>query len=279
MAVDLVDDPMDLDPPEDEPSPDQRPEYPDATPVSGGMFNGLCTRLVRPNAIGQFIRNFEPGLRHWSALLNETSPPDNITSADSRFITAFKTLDRVITAGEIDSAFLSRMAYVQLIRVMKLLEYRVAIDRQAGRLHRRSGYQNASVVLDIYLSAQEDVSPSSSRLELIGRKRRAKRWSELAGPWPIFLLVYSEEAEDIMFDPINRVSLVVFADNECSQKQQLPDTNMLRMIAARVFRESPPQLLAICEQAACATEYAVSTRRPVNDLIVKKLLFKCRTEL
>ncbi|KAH8746115.1 hypothetical protein F5883DRAFT_438404, partial [Diaporthe sp. PMI_573] len=150
-----------------------------------------------------FTQNFESVLRPWSILLGETTLPGDVLSTDWRFNSVFRALDRVITAGDYDTRLLSRLAYVQLVRVIRLLENRVALDRQAGRLHRRSGYRNASIALDIYLKAQETLSTSSSRRTLIERKRLAKRWSELAGPWPLFLLVYSDEAEEIMFGPIN----------------------------------------------------------------------------
>ncbi|KAH8742899.1 hypothetical protein F5883DRAFT_594913 [Diaporthe sp. PMI_573] len=160
-----------------------------------------------------------------------------------------------------DTRLLSRLAYVQLVRVIRLLENRVALDRQAGRLHRRSGYRNASIALDIYLKAQETLSTSSSRRTLIERKRLAKRWSELAGPWPLFLLDYSDEAEEII---------------QCHRR---PDNTMIRLIAERTLRDSPSQLKEICAHAAQVVQTAVKEKGPVDDPTVRELAEKCRTEL
>ena len=158
----------------------------------------LCARLVHQEAITNFLETFESVITPWARVLYETTPPDDVLSTDDRFINALRTLDRMITTNENNAKLLSRLAYVQLYRLMTFLEKRVAADRWAGRLHRRSGYQNASVALDIYMSAQNH--PSPSRRCLIERKCLAKRWNDLAGPSPIYVLLYSEEAENIMFD-------------------------------------------------------------------------------
>lgn len=160
--------------------------------------NALCARLVYQEGITNFLQSFESVITPWSRILCETTPPDDILSTDDRFINALRTLDLAIAARENNSRLLSRLAYVQLYRLMKFLERRVGLDRRAGRLHRRSGYQNASIALDVYMSAQNH--PSPTRRSLIERKCLAKRWNDLAGPWPIFVLVYSKEAEKIMFD-------------------------------------------------------------------------------
>ncbi|KAM5357287.1 hypothetical protein ACJZ2D_016424 [Fusarium nematophilum] len=165
------------------------------------MVNTLCARLVHQWEIMNFLRAFESVITPWSKLLSDTTPPDDVLSTDGRFIGALRILDLAIAARENNARLLSRLAYVQLHRLMKFLERRVALDRRAGRFHRRRGYQNASIVLDIYMSAQNH--PSPSRRSLIERKCLAKRWNDLAGPWPIFVLVYSEEAEKIMFDHTN----------------------------------------------------------------------------
>ncbi|KAK1980496.1 hypothetical protein LZ30DRAFT_534958, partial [Colletotrichum cereale] len=156
-----------------------------------------CTRLVRQDAISHFIHNFESGLRCWVVLLIETTPRHHIPSTDGGFVAAFRTLDRVITT-ENSTGLLSRLAYVQLTHVLELLEARVAEERRKGHLHRRRDYPNASVVLDIYMSAQDRGVSPISRHTLIERRRTARRWSELAGPWPLLLLIYSEDADEVV---------------------------------------------------------------------------------
>lgn len=161
-----------------------------------GLY-AICVHLVDQNPMVHFIGKIESVLGRWAILLTQTKMTCEILSTDRRVFAVLRALDKAITAQNGDK-LLSRLAQVQLVRVLEALEARVAMERQNGHLHRRSGYRNASIVLDIYMSAQEMV-PSISRRALIERKRVAKRWNELAGPWPLFLLVYSEEAEEIMF--------------------------------------------------------------------------------
>ncbi|KAL8295056.1 hypothetical protein RB601_003574 [Gaeumannomyces tritici] len=228
--------------------------------LRGKGLHTICTRLVHKHPVAHFIQKFESVLGRWSFLLSQTKLSCEIPSTDRRVITVLRALDQVITAGNGDK-LLSRLARVQLVRVLDILEARVAMERQGGHLHRRSGYRNASIVLDIYMSAQAEVFPFVSRRTLTERKRVAKRWSELAGPWPLFLLVYSEEAEEIV------------------QRRNMPDNTTLRLIASRVFRESPSQLLETCEHGAEAAELAAVAKRPVDDQIVKKLCEACKIGL
>jgi hypothetical protein len=158
--------------------------------------NRIYERLLYQADIVNFLRAVETVLIPWVTLLKETTPSDNALSSDPRFLGAFKLLDAAIDGQENSRRLLTRLAYIQLHRLMKLLQGRVAVDRQAGRIHRRSGYKNAYIVLDIYMSAQNH--PSPSRRNLIERKCLARRWHDLAGSWPVFVLVYSEDADKIM---------------------------------------------------------------------------------
>ncbi|KAI7912027.1 hypothetical protein M0657_010222 [Pyricularia oryzae] len=214
-----------------------------------GLY-AICVHLVDQNPMVHFIGKIESVLGRWAILLTQTKMTCEILSTDRRVFAVLRALDKAITAQNGDK-LLSRLAQVQLVRVLEALEARVAMERQNGHLHRRSGYRNASIVLDIYMSAQEMV-PSISRRALIERKRVAKRWNELAGPWPLFLLVYSEEAEEII-------------------QRRKPDNTMLRLIASLVLKESPLQLFKTCEHAAEAVEAATVAGRPLDPEVVKEL--------
>lgn len=157
----------------------------------------IYARLLGQVDIANFFRAVETVLIPWATLVRETTPPDDAPSTDDRFLAAFKVLDAAIDTKGHSERLLSRLAYVQLHRLMKRLEARVASDRQAGRISRRSGYKNAYIVLDTYMRAQNQ--PSPSRRSLIERKCRARRWHDLAGSWPVFLLIYTEDAVQIMF--------------------------------------------------------------------------------
>ncbi|KAI7913792.1 hypothetical protein M0657_009850 [Pyricularia oryzae] len=213
----------------------------------------FCARLVHQNSMALFMQKLESVIEPWSILLGQTRLSCETPSSDPRVFSVLKVLDAVIANG--DDRLLSRLAQAHLARVLDILEARVAMERQNGHLHRRNGYRNASIVLDIYMSAQDVVLP---RRTLIERKRVAKRWSELAGAWPLFLLVYSEEAEEII------------------QHRNLPDNAMIRLIASRVFAESPSQLFETCEYWTQAVEAAVVANRPIDNRVMGSLRTETR---
>jgi hypothetical protein len=161
--------------------------------------NWIYERFLSQWNIVNFFQAVEAVLIPWATLLKKTTPPDDALSTDHRFLAAFNVLDAAIDTREGSGRLLSRLAHVQLHRFIKLLETRVASDRQAGRIHRGNGYNNSHIVLDMYMSAR--THPSPSRQSLKQRKCLAKKWHNLAGAWPVFVLVYSEDADNIMFGP------------------------------------------------------------------------------
>jgi hypothetical protein len=160
------------------------------------MVNTICADLVPQDAVGHFLYAFGSVASPWYTLLCRTTPPDHIQSTDSWFVDALSALDLVITGQQDSSRLLARLAYVQLYRLLQILQRRVAFDRQVCRI--RSRNRNSSIALDIYMAAQSCNPPS--RRQLIERKNLAKRWSDLAGQWAIFVLLYSDDAEDIVFE-------------------------------------------------------------------------------
>lgn len=158
----------------------------------------LCGRLLCEGVITRFFTALESTATPWSRLLHDTTVPHDAGSEDSRYVRAFKALDLAIRVPDSSCPLLPRLAMAQLYRLIKVLEARIARDRKAGGIATSSGYGDASIALDIYATAQSQPSPPS-RGGLSHRKRLAKRWSELAGPWPLFVLIYSKEAENIMF--------------------------------------------------------------------------------
>lgn len=159
----------------------------------------LSRRLVGYDPIETFAENCEKTLPDWVALLRKTTLPNGITSGDSRIITAFKAVDNVI-CGQ-GTGLLQRLANVQLMRLFNSLEGIIKADRDNGRIHREPYFRDANIAMDIYLGAQDtQVDTKELRLKLRqGRKRFSKRWSHLAEPSPLFVLVYSNAAESIVY--------------------------------------------------------------------------------
>ncbi|KAI8623439.1 hypothetical protein F5Y19DRAFT_492631 [Xylariaceae sp. FL1651] len=171
----------------------------EATITKLARVTSLSKRLIGHDPIGTFADNCEKTLPDWIALLRKAKLPNDITSEDPRIITAFKAIDKVICGQGTD--LLQRLANVQLMQLFRSLEGIIKSDRDSGRIHREPYYRDANVAMDIYLSAQE-TQPNTNGLRLKlkqGRKRFSKRWSDLATPSPLFVLVYSDAAEAIVY--------------------------------------------------------------------------------
>jgi hypothetical protein len=159
----------------------------------------LSKRLIGQDPIGTFADNYEKAIPDWIKFLRETSLPNGITSEDPRIVTAFRVVDNVI-CGQ-GTALLQRLANVQLIRLFSAVKGIIKSERENWRVHREPYYRDASIAMDIYMSAQEPQSNMTElRLKLkYGRKRFSKRWSDLATLSPLFVLVYSSAAEAIVY--------------------------------------------------------------------------------
>lgn len=164
-------------------------------------ITALSNRLIGDNPIDVFAVNCEKTLLDWIKLLSIATLPDDIQSTDRCIITAFKAVDSVI-CGQ-GTNMLRRLAHVHLIRLFGCLEAIVKTDRVTGRIHRERHYRDDHIAMDIYMNAQEAHSNTNElRLKIKrGRKRFSKRWSVLAKASPLFLLVYPDAAESIMYVP------------------------------------------------------------------------------
>ncbi|KAH8747645.1 hypothetical protein F5883DRAFT_437101 [Diaporthe sp. PMI_573] len=161
----------------------------------------LGNRLLGDNLIDTFAVNCEKTLPGWIKLLSKATLPNDIQSTDPRIINAFKAVDSVI-CGKANN-MLRRLANVHLIRLFGSLEAIMKIERDTGRIHREPYYRDDHVAMDIYISAQETHSNTNElRLKIRrSRKRFSKRWSILAKASPLFVLVYSDAAESIVYVP------------------------------------------------------------------------------
>jgi hypothetical protein len=172
--------------------------------------------LVRHDVVTFFANHFEKALDSWISILTKTTIPDNVTSSDPRVLNSFQLLDKARTDGD---KMLSRLAYIRLAYVFESLQEIVASDRRNGQLPApRRGCGNASIATDIYIKAQQAVT---SRNEVKERKRIARRWRTLAGPSPIFVIIYSGAAERLVYV----LFFVIYSFILTILKQQIVDTN------------------------------------------------------
>ncbi len=155
----------------------------------------IVPSLVWHDVITFFANHFEKALDSWISILTKTTIPDNVTSSDPCILNSFQLLDQARTGGD---KILSRLAYIQLAYVFESLQRIIASDRRNGQLPaRRTGYRDASIATDIYIEAQGQAV--TSRDEVKQRNRVARRWRTLAGPSPIFVIIYSEAAEKLAY--------------------------------------------------------------------------------
>ncbi|KAH8910544.1 hypothetical protein BR93DRAFT_964417 [Coniochaeta sp. PMI_546] len=161
-------------------------------------LDNLARRLLGDDPIRCFADNLEKTMPAWITLLNITSIPPNTASSDPSIVGAFKAVDSVI-CGRRASSLLRRLAYVQLMRLFGSLEAIIEAERQKGR-HHAVGHGNASVAVDIYIGAQESATGLKLRNGIVKQRRRAaKRGLAMSGPSPLFLLLYSDAAESLLY--------------------------------------------------------------------------------
>lgn len=164
-------------------------------------LESLSSRLVRHDAIECFVDNCKKIWEDWTSLLRKTTLPPHVASSDTRVIAAFKAVDDVISEKQ-STRVLRWLAYIRLMALFDSLKPVVKSERENGEAHRERGDRDISAILDIYENARRRCSNTrASRNAIAEYRRTAKRVKTLAGPSPLFLLVYSEEAEPIMYMP------------------------------------------------------------------------------
>ncbi|KAK3685897.1 hypothetical protein B0T22DRAFT_234333 [Podospora appendiculata] len=113
----------------------------------------LSRNLVRHHTLNAFADNCEKVLENWLALRGRTTFPSDICSSDPRIIAALKAAHSAIAYK--DGSRLSLLAYLELIRVCRSVEGIIKFERQNGLMHREHGRTDASVALDIYITARK----------------------------------------------------------------------------------------------------------------------------
>jgi len=135
----------------------------------------------------------------WISMLKKTTLPSDITSSDPTITTAFRGIDSVISEQQ-GTYLLRRLAYIQLMRLFASLQDIIQADRENERIRLEPSERVASVAMNIYLSAQERSSNMGNlRNKLKERKRSGRSWTDLARPSPLFVLIYSDSAEPIVY--------------------------------------------------------------------------------
>jgi hypothetical protein len=158
----------------------------------------LSHKLLGAAPLQTFNRNYEEVITDWDLLKSKTNIRNVDSSSDPRIISSFKVIDDVLCGGQ-GSTLLRRLAYVRLVDLFSFLEGLISFERRSGRVIRERYYRDASIAIDIYMSAQEDISdPNGLRRQIRERRRIGRCWKDLSKPSPLLVLMYSEAAEPIM---------------------------------------------------------------------------------
>ncbi|KAM7184060.1 hypothetical protein V8F33_013210, partial [Rhypophila sp. PSN 637] len=159
-------------------------------------LESLSNRLIRRDAIECFANNCEKIWEDWTSLLRKTTLPPNITSSDTRVVAAFRAVDNVISENQ-SACVLRWLAYVRLMALFHSLRHVVRAERENEETYRGRGDRDISAVINIYENAQRSSDRRGSRGVILKHRRIGKRVESLAGPSPLFLLIYSDEAEAV----------------------------------------------------------------------------------
>ena len=161
-------------------------------------LESLPSSLVRRDAIECFANNSKKIWEGWTSLLRKTTLPPNVASSDARVTAAFRAIDSVIS-GEQSTYVLRWLAYVRLMALCDSLKPVVRAERENGEAYRERGDRDINAVIDIYENALRPSDRRGLRDVILEHRRTGKRVKSLAGPSPLFLLIYSDEAETVMY--------------------------------------------------------------------------------
>ncbi|KAK7398514.1 hypothetical protein QQX98_012107 [Neonectria punicea] len=156
----------------------------------------LAEGLIMEDVKSQFVDNLEAIYDLWVGLLHKSTLPSNMASNDSRIVQVFQDLDKDSKSTELS---ISRLASVQLIRLMRSLKGRIKSDRRSGRV--LPGKRGDSIAIDMFVNALG--SPAGgvvARRQAIGRLRFDKRRASLAGQSPLLVITHTAKAERIIRD-------------------------------------------------------------------------------
>lgn len=150
----------------------------------------LAETLVRHDAKQFFLDNCDEIYEKWTSLLRSTTLPADATSSDQRVAEAITTLDGVIRNPS--SPYTTRLAYIQLARVLSTLKQKVKEDRRRGTIIGKRSHRDASIVIDIFSEVT-----GSTRDDVHSLFRIANRCAVL-GRNSLLLLVFSEQDEKVL---------------------------------------------------------------------------------
>ena len=125
------------------------------------------------------------------SLLSTATLPENITHANDRVGDVTVTLNNITINSE--TQYHSRLAYIQPIQVLDVLEEKIRSDRHSGRTNGKSGHRDATLAIDTCLA-----KGMVDRKAIHGLRRLGDRWAILSKVSPLLVPTFTDTAERIM---------------------------------------------------------------------------------
>lgn len=153
----------------------------------------VARALIAGDAVQRFAEKCEAIHKDMVLLLDKTTLPDNATSTDSRVAGAIRALDNMFKSPE--NNVVLRLDYVQLARMLGVLKDKIKHDRAQGRVVGKRSRCDATVAIDLYLSA----TGRTDREEIRELTRLGNRWAILAGGYSLLLTTFTDVAVQVMY--------------------------------------------------------------------------------
>jgi hypothetical protein len=132
-------------------------------------------------------------------MLFSAEPLADNNNIEQSLIAALDIVQGLLKGSRIRRLLL-RFACMHLARTVVDYKTVAATDRIRGSTYRRVGRRDATVAIDMYLKAKQDVSGETlTRSMLLGYCRVGRRWADLAGSSPLLVFVLPQMAETIVY--------------------------------------------------------------------------------
>jgi hypothetical protein len=167
----------------------------DLIPAQVTVVAGL---LISKDSISYFRNNCRLIYKGWMSFSAEPLA-DNNNNVEQSLIAALDIVQGLLKGSRIRRLLL-RFAYMHLARTIVDYKTVAATDRTRGSTYRSVGKRDATVAIDMYLKAKQDVSRETlKRSTLLGYYRAGKRWTDLAGSSPLLVFVLPQIADTVVY--------------------------------------------------------------------------------
>jgi hypothetical protein len=166
--------------------------------LSTDEISVIARALIRNDAITFFKSNYTSIYNTWT-LIDNIALTCNSQGAERFVIAGFELINLLIMDKQ-RSPLQLRFAYIRLVAAIDVFKNAASNPQHLDCTPRKVGYGNTSVIIDTYLKAKGlPLNIRKLRRRLTEHLRIGRRWYKLTGSSPLFLSVYLNIAEKIMY--------------------------------------------------------------------------------